>query len=309
VNACTLSESIQWLQHYRYDLAKRQSQLEHMPLFLTMEQPVYSSPDVILALNECISLHEFAEPPRRAALPKAIRAHSTHRLFRIANDAMKPLAHAVARFCDTLVRIPDSSGMPEEPDAHTKIDRVADTDNLRDIACEIRQHLVHLGIAIDDARRGTARGSQQRRLHRFQRAYRSLQSLMIGVPDKFLDAHLLPEKPTIRSHLERGEIIHRSLIDELSKVPDRTPGPMRWESVADRLGRHLLDCHVDLNSLLNATRHRRTETSRLAQKIFLALGSAEGAMIGAETEFESSCRPLIDFIHTRTYELARLCSN
>ena len=184
--------------------------------------------------------------------------------------------------------------MPEEQDAHTTIDRIADADNLRDIACEIRQHLVHLGIAIDDARPRTVRGSQQRLRH-FQRAYRSLQSLMIGVPDRLLDAHLLPEKPAIRSHLERGEIIHRSLIDEFFNVPDRMLGTTQWESVAvavnsrlDRPVRHLRDCHVDVNALLQAARHRRTETARLAQKIFLALGSAEGAMIGAETEFESS---------------------
>ncbi|VTU37881.1 hypothetical protein H6CHR_05083 [Variovorax sp. PBL-H6] len=116
---------------------------------------------------------------------------------------------------------------------------------------------------------------------------------------------------------ETGELNHRSLVETFRNLPERARqhGSKDGEALAtlivnarlDHLHKHLLAHRTELSELLKAIGHRRTMPMRLAHGIFLALGEVEGAMIGAESQFESRCHPLIDLIAVRTNELGRYC--
>lgn len=115
---------------------------------------------------------------------------------------------------------------------------------------------------------------------------------------------------------ESSERIQLALVEGLRDTPDliRFYGSLRSGPPAlivnarlDRMRRHLLELQEELGRLLKAAGHRRTLPMRLAHGIFLALGHAEGAMIGAESQFENACRALMHLIAARTSELGRYC--
>ena len=99
---------------------------------------------------------------------------------RIVNDAMRPLARCVARFCDTLVRLPEHNVSPAHPFHRT------DIAQLHGRAVQVCEHLTQFGNAIGYGRGGSVT-TLQRALHQLQWVYRSLQGLMVGVPDRLLD--------------------------------------------------------------------------------------------------------------------------
>lgn len=224
--------------------------------------------------------------------------------------------------------------------------------DLYEQAVRIRRHLVDLGVGIDLARSGTVT-STQRALQQLQHAYRNLQALMIGAPERLLDIQPESERRSVRQLLqtalsgsrlqaptlraigsaaaspcrsgpgalsamfESGELNHRSLVEAFRNMPDRARELSSKDGGAlatlivnariDHLHKHLLAHRAELSQLLKAIGHRRTMPMRLAHGIFLALGEVEGAMIGAESQFESRCQPLIDLIAVRTNELGRYC--
>ena len=146
--------------------------------------------------------------------------------------------------------------------------------------------------------------------------YGSMDTPMASPSSQIASEPSRPYQDSLSTVFERGELIHRSLIDGLCEMSVRTPHALaascKWPSRnlhtrLDRLEGHLLKHQVELNVLLQSAGHRRTAPMRLAQRIFSALGHAEGAMIGAESRFESACQPLIDFIGARTRELSRYC--
>jgi len=122
---------------------------------------------------------------------------------------------------------------------------------------------------------------------------------------------------TLSTIFERSELAHRSLVESIRDTPDRMrePNHTRGSSLdalivnarLNNLREHLRNHGVELSLLLKAAGHRRTVPMRLAHRIFLALGETEGAMIGAESRFESMCQPLIDLIAVRTNEVGRYC--
>lgn len=220
-------------------------------------------------------------------------------------------------------------------------------------AVQIRRHLVDLGVGIDLARSGTVT-STQRALQQLQHAYRNLQGLMIGVPERLLDVQPESERRSARQLLqtalsgsrlqaptlhatgsaaasspcrsgsgalsamfESGELNHRSLVETFRDMPDRARQHSSKDGGAlatliinarlDHLHKHMLAHRAELSQLLKTIGHRRTMPMRLAHGIFLALGEVEGAMIGAESRFETRCQPLIDLIAVRTNELGRHC--
>lgn len=265
---------------------------------------------------------------------------------------MKPLARMVARFCGTLARLPEREAPSARSSACARTMGHAAPPELYDQAVRIRRHLVDLGVGIELARGGTVT-STQRALQPLQHAYRNLQGLMIGVPERLLDIQPESERrsarqllqaalsgsrlqaPTLRATgsaaastcrsgpgalsamFESGERIHRSLVEAFSDMPDPasqlsskdggTLATLIATARLDHLHKQLLIHHTELSQLLKAIGHRRTMPMRLAHGIFLALGEVEGAMIGAESRFETRCQPLIDLIAVRTNELGRHC--
>ncbi|VTU36728.1 hypothetical protein RA8CHR_05551 [Variovorax sp. RA8] len=185
-------------------------------------------------------------PPRCADRPS-----------RIANDAMKPLARMVARFCGTLARLPEREAPSARSSACARTLGYAAPPDLYNQAVQIRRHLVDLGVGIDLARSGTVT-STQRALQQLQHAYRNLQGLMIGVPERLLDVQPESERRSARQLLqtalsgsrlqaptlhatgsaaaspcrsgsgalsamfESGELNHRSLVETCRDMPDRT---------------------------------------------------------------------------------------
>ncbi|GAA4349918.1 hypothetical protein GCM10023165_37110 [Variovorax defluvii] len=118
--------------------------------------------------------------------------YGVQRPSRIVNNALPPLAHSVARFCDMLVREPANDRLANR--------RRADRFWLQDRAYEIRDHLVRLGTSINNTR--TPRLTRiQTCLRDLQLAYRTFQGLMIGVPDHLLDHGESVEQVTIRQLL------------------------------------------------------------------------------------------------------------
>jgi hypothetical protein len=283
---------------------------------------------------------------------RAIPPRCADRPSRIANDAMKPLARMVARFCGTLARLPEHEPPPARSGACARTMGHAAPPDLYNQAVQIRRHLVDLGVGIDVARSGTVT-STQRALQQLQHAYRNVQGLMIGTPERLLDVQPDPERRSIRELLqtalsgsrlqaptlhatasaaaspcrsgsgalsamfEVGELNHRSLVEMFRDMPGRARPHASNDSEAlatlvinarlDHLHKHLLAHRTELSQLLKAAGHRRTMPMRLAHGIFLALGEVEGAMIGAESLFETRCQPLIDLIAVRTNELGRYC--
>ncbi|KWT70219.1 hypothetical protein APY03_6731 [Variovorax sp. WDL1] len=265
---------------------------------------------------------------------------------------MKPLARMVARFCGTLARLPEHEAPSARSGACARTVGHAAAPDLYSQAVRIRRHLVDLGVGIDLARSGTVT-STQRALQQLQHAYRNLQGLMIGVPERLLDIHPESERRSVRQLLqtalsgsrlqaptlhatasaaaspcrsgagalsamfESGELSHRSLVETFHDMPDRARrhSPKDGEALAtliinarlDHLHKQMLAHRAELSELLKAIGHRRTMPMRLAHGIFLALGQVEGAMIGAESRFETRCQPLIDLIGVRTNELGRYC--
>ncbi|MDR6539756.1 hypothetical protein J2739_005558 [Variovorax soli] len=279
----------------------------------------------------------------------AATPRTADRPCRITNDAMKPLAHTVARFCGTLARLPDGDGSKAQLVACRRSAFQVMPSDPYEQAVHVRRRLAHLAAGIDEARAGTITNTQ-RSLRQLQHAYRSLQGLMIGVPDRLLNFEPGSGRCTIRHVLQRalagtampacfvqhisstapcacrscpgtlsaifeiGEHVYRAVVEGLRDAPDLSfePGTTRGGSLSliiharvDRLSRHLLDHQVELRRLLKSAGHRRTLSMRLAHRIFMVLGDAEGAMIGAESRFEGTCQPLIDLIAARTDELAR----
>ncbi|VTU40818.1 hypothetical protein H4CHR_05551 [Variovorax sp. PBS-H4] len=116
---------------------------------------------------------------------------------------------------------------------------------------------------------------------------------------------------------ETGELNHRSLVETFRNMPERARQHASKEGEAlatlivnarlNHLHKQMLAHRTELSHLLKTLGHRRTMPMRLAHGIFLALGEVEGAMIGAEQRFETSCQPLIDLIAVRTNELGRYC--
>jgi hypothetical protein len=280
-------------------------------------------------------------PPRCAERPS-----------RIANDAMKPLARMVARFCGTLARLPEHEATSARSSACARTMAYGAPPDLYNQAVQIRRHLVDLGIGIDLARSGTVT-STQRALQQLQHAYRNLQGLMIGTPERLLDVQPESEQRSVRELLqvalcgsrlqaptlraaasaaaspcrsgsgalsamfESGELNHRSLVEMFRNMPERAHQHPSKDGGAlatlivnarlDHLHKQMLTHRTELSQLLKAVGHRRTLPMRLAHGIFLALGELEGAMIGAESQFEIRCQPLIDLIAVRTNELGRYC--
>jgi hypothetical protein len=300
-----------------------------------------------------------------SSLLQALRDGAADRVVPMTNSAMTPLARAVARYCDVLMRVPDSEiSLPwRGPRDETGPER--QTDTLRDMVFAIYKRLSALSIAIDKARaRETT--NVQRMLRQHQRSFRELQGLLLGVPQGLIDLQPIPEKRTIRGHLvhatlaeywaqlpsaqvfptgealpekllqlraleiqetlgplpayfgslpellERHERVHASLVHRFSTLSDTSleaPGA-GWEfqpvPVAFRLARlgwHLRDHCTSVETLLQGGCHRRSEAASLARSLYSALGSAEGAMIGAEKNFERLVQPVIAFIRTRMAEL------
>ena len=267
---------------------------------------------------------------------------------RISNDAMKPLARVVAHFCDRLARLPDTT------DRLFDVGRGTEFAELHTGAVEVHQHLLNFGDATRVARQGSVTRTQ-RSLHELQRAYRGMQGLLIGVPDRLLDLHPptrqrtlrdllqltvlsysvhLPEMPktqqllvedsatpakslyrppcpgSLSAMFERSERIHQLLIEALCETPDQVRSASagrraNTQTRLDSLQWHLLKRQTELSALLKEIAHQRTPAMQMAHRIFSALGHAEGAMIGAEPQFENSWRPLIEFIGMHTSDLSR----
>lgn len=275
----------------------------------------------------------------------------TDRPCRITNDAMKPLARTVAHFCGLLARLPDSEGSKARFVVCTKTSVHFMPSDPYEEAAHISQRLMDLGSHIHETR-GPTVTSTQRSLQQLQHAYRGLQGLVIGVPDRLLDLQPGSAQRTIRDLLltalhgsgpqalanssgasavhcacepcrgglsaifESSERIQLALVEGLRDTPDlmRFYGSLRSGPPAlivnarlDRMRRHLLELQEELGRLLKGAGHRRTLPMRLAHGIFLALGHAEGAMIGAESQFENACRALMHLIAARTSELGRYC--
>ena len=109
---------------------------------------------------------------------------------------------------------------------------------------------------------------------------------------------------------ERGERLHSSVVEKLRGIthqPATSAHSIHIQEQLSHVQTHLLERHVDLHKLLDNAGHRRTGPMNLAHDVFMALGHAEGAMIGAERRFESTCQPLMDVISARTTELSRYC--
>ncbi|OUL98899.1 hypothetical protein [Variovorax sp. JS1663] len=284
-----------------------------------------------------------------------LASYRAERPSRIVNNAMKPLARSVARFCDTLARLPDSH------DSHVHPRRRGGLVELHDRALNTQEHLIHIGNTISGHRRGSATRIQ-RSLHQLQRTYRSLQGLMIGVPDRFLDRgdprpegtvrHLLqaslnvyhanvpvlgggtPRYPmqhashsALLAHpalhepgltktdllstlFERSERFHHAMVEQLCNVPKESDLPAYRADIEAWLAHmeaHLLEQQVGLAHLLERAGHHRTTPMSLAHGVFVALGHAEGAMIGVESRFENNWQPMIDLVSAHTSELSRYC--
>ena len=205
---------------------------------------------------------------------------------------MKPLARMVARFCVTLARLPEQEAPSARAGACTRTAAHGDPPDAYDQAVQIRRHLVHLGVGIDLARSGTVT-STQRALRQLQNAYRNLQGLMIGVPERVLDVQPEPERRSVRQLLqtalsgsriqaptihsvasaaaltcrlgpgalsvlfESGELIQRSLVEALRDTPD--PALQLGSKGGGALATLVVNARLD-----NLHRHLRTHHSELS---------------------------------------------
>jgi Thioredoxin-like/DinB superfamily len=98
---------------------------------------------------------------------------------------------------------------------------------------------------------------------------------------------------TVADLLQTWELRHNELLEELAAVTDAELDFERswWEESGvsvrfrlNRLGWHLQDHAAVLETICERIGRVRTETERLAVRIFTALGTAEGAMIGLPSE-------------------------
>jgi hypothetical protein len=98
---------------------------------------------------------------------------------------------------------------------------------------------------------------------------------------------------TVADLLQTWELRHNELLEELAGVTDAELDIERswWEESGvsvrfrlNRLGWHLQDHVAVLETICERIGRVRTETERLAVRIFTALGTAEGAMIGLPSD-------------------------
>lgn len=115
--------------------------------------------------------------------------------------------------------------------------------------------------------------------------------------------------------MEMSEHFHTLLVEEFQSITDEelVACSQWWEDTPitvdfrlNRLGWHLYDHAAVVETICERIGRRRTETERLAQRMYVALGTTEGHAIGLPAGiWESKVNALIQQLDTRTSELER----